>query len=65
MKASVRLTPENAFRYIGFEIVFKTRGKHIVKRITGVADSGRSVHIEHDDLHNCLNIVSRKVFVII
>jgi hypothetical protein len=65
MNAAVRLTPENANHYIGFEIVFKTRGRDIVKRITGVSASGRSVQIEHDDLHNSLNIVSRKVFVVV
>ena len=32
----VRLTHQNAHEYIGYEILFKTRGIHIVKRILGV-----------------------------
>ena len=27
----IRLTPENASKFIGYEILFKTRGKHIIK----------------------------------
>ena len=59
----IRLTQQNASKYIGSEIVFKTRGLHIVKKILDVSNT--SVKIEHPDLHNQLQIVSRKVFVIV
>mgnify|MGYP007047403143 CR=1 FL=1 len=59
----IRLTQCNASKYIGSEILFKTRGIHIVKTILGVSNT--SVKIDHPDLHNQLQIVSRKVFVII
>jgi len=59
----VRLTPQNASGYIGYEILFKTRGFHIVKKILGVNNT--SVKIDHPDLHNQLQIISRKVFVLI
>ena len=58
----VRLTPENASKYIGFEILFKTRGNHIVRKILGVNNT--SVRIDHPDLHNQLN-TSRKIFVLV
>jgi len=28
----IRLTPENVRSYIGYEIIFKTRGDHIIKK---------------------------------
>ncbi len=59
----VRLTPQNASRYIGYEILFKTRGVHIVKKILDFKNT--SVKIDHLDLHNQLEIISRKVFVLI
>ena len=61
----IKLTPENAHNYLGYEILFKTRNQHIVKRITAVSTSGKSVTIDHEDLHNTLEIVSRNVYVII
>lgn len=59
------LTPENVHQYIGREIIFKTRKGHIVKRIISVCNSGESVTIDHPDLQNRLEIVSRNVYVII
>lgn len=59
----IRLNPQNAKNYIGYEILFKTRGNHLVKKILGVTNT--SVKINHPDLHNQLEIVSRKVFVFI
>ena len=59
----IRLTPENASKYIGFEILFKTRGNHIVKKI--ISTKNNSVKIDHPDLKNNLQIVSRKVYVIV
>ena len=58
----VRLTHQNAHEYIGYEILFKTRGIHIVKRILGV--NSTSIKIEHHDLHNQI-VFGRKVFVLI
>ena len=59
----VRLTPQNASRYIGYEILFKTRGVHIVKKILDFKNT--AVKINHPDLHNQLQIVSRRIYVII
>lgn len=58
----VRLTQENVSKYIGYEILFKTRGKHIVKKILGINKT--SVKIDHPDLHNQL-VLSRKIYVLI
>ena len=61
---TIRLTPENVFQYIEHEIIFKSRNNHIIKRIVNVSNSGKSVHIDHPDLQNTLEIVSRNVYVI-
>jgi len=60
----IRLTPENAHQYVGHEIVFKTRNTRVVKRILGVSNTGKTIEIDHPDLRNNLEIVSRKVYVI-
>jgi len=60
----VRLTPENARNYIGRNIVFKTRKTRIVKKIISVSDTGKTICIEHPDLGNNLQIVTRAVYVI-
>ncbi len=59
----VKLSPENARQYIGCEILFKTRGAHIIKNIISVSNS--SVKIDCQDLNNSLEILSRNVYVLI
>jgi len=61
----IRLTPDNVRYYIGKEILFKSRGKYIIKIILDISKSGKSIKIEHPDLQNCLQIVSREVCVIL
>ena len=61
----IRLTSDNVRYYIGSEILFKSRGKCIVKTILNVSNSCNSIKIDHPDLHNNLQIVSRKVYIII
>ena len=58
----IRLTPDNVQQYIGCEILFQTRSNFVVKKILGFSKS--SVKIDHPDLHNRLQIVSRKIYVI-
>lgn len=60
----IRLTPDNAAQYIGNEIIFKTRGKQITKKILAVSSTGKSIKIDHPDLNNSLEIVSRIVHVV-
>lgn len=59
----IKLTPENAQNYIGRNVIFKTRRKHIIKKITGVSHTGKTVYIEHHDLCNQIQIVTRVVHV--
>ena len=61
---NIRLTPENVKMYIGRKIMFRTRGDFIFKTLNSVSKSGKTVYIDHPDLQNSLQIVSRKVFVI-
>ena len=39
----IRLTPENVRYYVGSEIIFKSRGKSIVKIILDTSKSGKSI----------------------
>ena len=59
----VRLTPENVKNYIGYKIIFTSKGKTLIKDIISASNSGKSIKIDHPDLNNCLEIVSRKVYV--
>ncbi len=61
---TVRLTPENVTQYIGHDIIFKTRGNHVVKRILGVNVGRASVRIDHNDMNNVLKL-THGVFVLI
>jgi hypothetical protein len=58
---NIRLTQENASKYIGYKIRFKTDGKFIDKIILGV--SRTSVRIDYPRLNNSATI-SRRIFVI-
>jgi len=60
----IRLTPENVRLYIGREIMFRTRGDFIFKKIKSVSKTGKTIYIDHPDLQNSLQIVSRKVYII-
>ena len=61
----IKLTPNNVSQYIGYEILFKTRNNHIVKRIISVSQSRKSIRINHPDLNNNLEIMSRNIYVIV
>ena len=61
----VRLIPDNVHNYIGYNIIFNSRGDKLVKKIISASSSGKCIKIEHPDLQNCLQIVSRKVYVVI
>lgn len=59
----VRLNTDNVYKYKDHEIIFKSRSKHIVKKILGI--NKKSIKIDYPDLNNNLEIVSRKIYVII
>jgi hypothetical protein len=56
-----RLTKENYNLYIGYDIIFKTRGVYCIKKILGVTNT--CVKIDCPELNNCLQF-SRKIYVI-
>jgi len=62
---TLKLVPANASKYIGYQIQFKTRKTTILKTILGVSDTGKTIYIDHPDLNNCIQIVSRNVKVIL
>ena len=62
---TIRLTPNNVSQYIGYEIIFKSRSNHIVKRIINTSNGGKTITIDHPDLQNNLQIVSRNVYIIL
>ena len=61
----IRLTSDNSSNYIGYPILFTSRGEWLLKKIKGTSNTGKTIYIEHPDLNNSLQIVNRKVFVII
>lgn len=61
----IRLTPDNVFQYIGKEIIFKTRNNNILARIINVSDTDKTITIDHPDLKNNLQIVTRKIYVFV
>jgi hypothetical protein len=61
----VRLTPGNVSQYIGHEIMFRSRNRQVVTRIISVSSGLKTIKIDHPDLQNNLEIVSRKVYVIV
>jgi len=63
-KKLIRLTPGNVRNYIGMDIMFQTRKVYIFKKINSISKTGKSIHIDHPDLNNSLQIVSRKVYVV-
>jgi hypothetical protein len=62
-KVIVRITPENANNYIGHPITFMSRGVNTTKILLNVSQSGKSVYIDHPDLKNNLQIITRNVYV--
>ena len=62
---TIKLTPANASTYIGHEIIFTYFHNHFIKRILRVSDTGETIYIDHPGVKNNLQIVSRKVLLII
>jgi hypothetical protein len=61
----VKLTTENVFQYIGYDIIFNTRNTRETKKIIHASQTGKTITIDHPDLNNKLQIVTRNVYVII
>ena len=59
-----RLTPKNVKQYIGYEIIFKSGGKEVKRRIKRASESGKSITVDYPDLQNTLNL-TRKIHVIL
>ena len=59
-----KLNTENVEKYVGYNILFKTRDNYLVKKIISIAKSKKSIKIDHLDLNNNLNI-NRNIYVII
>ena len=51
----VRLNTDNVYKYKDYEIIFKSRGKYIVKKILGI--NKKSIKIDYPDLYNNLDPV--------
>ena len=61
----IKLTENNVKNYIGFDIIFNSRGIKKLKNILNVSQSGKTIIIDEPDLNNTLQIVTRNVYVII
>lgn len=63
MASFIKLTPQNVNQYVGYTIVFKTRNEYITKKI--IKANEKSIKIDHPNLKNNLQIITRDVYVII
>ena len=61
----IKLTPDNAKKYIGYDVSFNSRKINYIKKIIKVSESGKSITIDHPDLQNSLQIVSRDTYALI
>jgi len=59
----VKLNTDNAPKFVGYNILFKTGGEFIVKKI--ISASRTSIKIDYPRLKNSLEILSRDIQVII
>jgi hypothetical protein len=62
---TIRLTPYNVQQYVGYDIVFTHGNNQIVKRIERVSSGRKTIIIDYPALKNNLQIVSRKIQVIL
>ena len=61
MNINIRLTSDNAYMYIGRQIIYKTRGLYKINTILEVYE--KSIKVENEDLGNFLQL-GRKIFVL-
>jgi hypothetical protein len=61
----IELTTDNVFNYIGYNVLYKTRHSINLNKINSVSESGENIYIDNEDLNNCLEIIYRKVYVVI
>lgn len=66
---TIRLTPENAHKYLGHDIIFRTHNKdtlkmnHVIKKIRCVR--GCMIEIDCPSLNNRLGIKTVEIYVIL
>ena len=61
----IELTIDNVFNYIGYNILYKSRNEIKLSKINRTSSSGKTIYIDNDELNNCLEIISRNIYVII
>jgi hypothetical protein len=61
---NTKLTPENASKYIGREILFTYNGATVKRTLLKVSESGKTIHVDHPETKNNLQLVSRRIFVV-
>ena len=61
----IELTIENVFNYINYNILYKSRNEIKLSKINKISSSGKTIYIDNEDLNNCLEIIYRKIYVVI
>lgn len=59
-----RLTSENVDHYLNKQIIFKTRGVYVMRRINGISPSKKGITIDYPDLGNNLQLLTRSIYVL-
>ena len=59
------LTSNTAASYVGYTILYTSRGDKKLSKIKSVSDSGKTIYIDNPDLKNALQLVTRKVYLVL
>jgi hypothetical protein len=58
------LTPENASHYIGHKITFTYNQIPVTRTLLRVSETGKTIYVDHPETRNCLQLVTRKIYVL-
>ena len=59
-----KLTPENASKYIGCEIIFTHNKTQVTRTLLRVSETGKTIYVNYPKTRNCLQLVTRNIFLL-
>jgi|SaaInlStandDraft_5_1057022.scaffolds.fasta_scaffold372335_1 hypothetical protein len=61
----IKLDYTNSRNYIGKTVLYYSRNTSKTSIINNISPSGKTIYINNSDVNNCLEIMTRNVYVII
>ena len=61
----IKLDYTNSRNYIGKTVLYYSRNTYKTSIINNISPSGKTIYINNSDVNNCLEIMTRNVYVII